>query len=97
VFACLLIRPWRAGRSPDCHLTPVPLSVVVRDPDLWKKAAGVKFGQYRRVDLIGLHPSVSDRANDPRIRQDHPLDEGPQDPLDGCALASGLDDDLVLD
>src|ERR1700745_2018880 len=78
------------------RLTPLPLSFVVRDPDLWEKAARVEFGQYRRIDLVGLHSSISDCANHARIRHDHPLDEGPQDPLDSCAVACGLDNDLVL-
>ena len=79
------------------RLTPLPLGVVVRDPDLWKKAAGVKLGQDHRVDLVRLNPGVSDRANHPRIRHDHALDERSQDPLDGGAVAGGLDDNLVLD
>ena len=77
-------------------LTPSPLGVVVRNPDLWQKAAGVKLGQDHCVDLVGLNPGIGDRPNHSRVRDDHALDEGSEDPLDGRAVAGGFDDDLVL-
>jgi hypothetical protein len=50
------------------RLTPPPLGVVIRDPDFWEKTAGVKSGQDRRVDLVGLHPG--DRLNRARPSSD---------------------------
>jgi hypothetical protein len=79
------------------RLTPLSLGVLVRHPDLWEKAAGMKLGQNRRVDLVRLNPGIGDRPNHSRIRHDHALDERSQDPLDGGAVAGGLDDNLVLD
>ena len=77
-------------------LTPPPLGVVVCDPDLRQKAAGVQFGQNGGVELVGLHPSVSNRANHPWIGYDHAFDERSQDPLDGRTVASCFDDNFVL-
>ena len=56
----------------------------------------MESGQYDRVYLVRLNPGIGDRPN-PRIRNDHALDERSQDPLDGGAVAGGLDDNLVLD
>ena len=80
------------------RLPPLALGVVVRNPDLRQKARRREvLANIDRVDLVGLHPGIGDRPNHSRIRHDHALDEGPQDPLDGGAVAGGLDDNLVLD
>jgi hypothetical protein len=77
-------------------LTPPPLGVVICDPDLRQKAASVQFGQYGCVDLVGLHPSVGNRANHPWIGHDHAFDERSQDPLEGRTVAGCFDDDFVI-
>jgi transposase len=77
-------------------LTAPPLGVVVCDPDLRQKAAGVQSGQYGCVDFVGLHPSVGDRPYHAWIGHDYALDERSQDPLDSSAVAGRFDDDFVF-
>ena len=74
---------------------PPSQSVVVGRPNFRQEPRRVKACEDGSVDLVGLHPGVSDCSDQPRIGDGHPFDEGPQQLFYGGTVGGGLDHDFV--
>jgi hypothetical protein len=81
--------------APD-DLTAQRLRVLIGDSHRRQIVSGQQLGEDRRVDLVGLHLRLSDRARLHRVGHDHTRDARLDRPDDRVRITRRLDRDLVL-
>lgn len=85
--------------------SPLPLgglsasanSIFVGGPDFGREARRLEARQRDGVELVNLDASVGNRPHHPRISDDDPSDERPEQPLDGRRIAGRLQHHLIVE